>query len=211
MAVTQARSNGTTPVGARPAGECDAASRASPYLRKTPTNGAVPSPHTPRQCRAMQPPQSTSPTGTRRLRLGRASLPNQIYHITTTTFRRKKIFADLFCGRCVVESLRRESQSGRCKTLCFVIMPDHLHWLMQVCEGGSLSTSVMNVKSHATRGITQLRGAGGRIWQRGFYDHAMRKDEDVLATARYIIANPLRARLVKNVGDYPLWDAKWIR
>ncbi len=89
-------------------------------------------------------------------------------------------------------------------------MPDHLHWLMQLSEGGSLSTSVMNVKSYATRGITQLRGTSGKIWQRGFYDHALRRDEDVLATARYIIANPLRSGLVKRVRDYPLWDAMWL-
>lgn len=38
----------------------------------------------------------------------------------------------------------------------------------------------------------------------------MRYDEDLLKAARYIIANPLRARLVKRVGDYPLWDAVWL-
>ncbi len=201
---------GIPPVGARPAGEYDVAFPVLPNFPRTPNNNAVVSRKLPRQCPAMTPAQPTTPTGTRQLRRGRTSLPNQIYHITTTTFRREKIFADLFAGRKAVESLRRESQSGRCETLCFVVMPDHLHWLMQLCEGGSLSTCVKNVKSHASRGIAPLRGTSGRTWQRGFYDHALRKDEDVLATARYIVANPVRAGLVKKVGDYPLWDAMWI-
>jgi hypothetical protein len=28
--------------------------------------------------------------------------------------------------------------------------------------------------------------------------------------ARYVVANPLRAGLVKRLGDYPLWDAIWL-
>jgi hypothetical protein len=38
----------------------------------------------------------------------------------------------------------------------------------------------------------------------------LRSDEDVIATARYIIANPIRAGIVEKVGAYPLWDAVWI-
>jgi len=38
----------------------------------------------------------------------------------------------------------------------------------------------------------------------------MRKEEDLQALARYIVANPLRAGLVKRVGDYPHWDAMWL-
>ena len=35
----------------------------------------------------------------------------------------------------------------------------------------------------------------------GFHDRALRRDEDTLSTARYIVANPLRAGLVKNIRD----------
>jgi putative transposase len=50
----------------------------------------------------------------------------------------------------------------------------------------------------------------GKLWQRGFYDHALRKDEDVLKLARYIVANPIRAGIINKIGDYPLWDAVWL-
>ncbi len=43
-----------------------------------------------------------------------------------------------------------------------------------------------------------------------FHDRAMRKEEDLKAAARYIVANPLRAGLVERCGDYPLWDAVWL-
>jgi putative transposase len=50
----------------------------------------------------------------------------------------------------------------------------------------------------------------GRIWQDGFHDHALRKEEAVIDAARYIVANPLRAGLVGSVKDYSHWDAIWL-
>lgn len=50
----------------------------------------------------------------------------------------------------------------------------------------------------------------GPVWQRGFHDHALRREEDLRAVACYIVGNPLRAGLVQHVGDYPLWDTIWI-
>jgi len=69
---------------------------------------------------------------------------------------------------------------------------------------------VNDVKAHSARRINQVLCTGGRIWQKGFHDHAIRKDEDVITTARYILRNPLRAGIVERLGDYALWDAKWI-
>lgn len=51
---------------------------------------------------------------------------------------------------------------------------------------------------------------GRKIWQAGFHDHAVRREEDLAGIARYIVANPLRAGLVDAIGDYPLWDALWL-
>ncbi|MFP3408382.1 transposase, partial [Pseudomonas sp. SIMBA_065] len=48
------------------------------------------------------------------------------------------------------------------------------------------------------------------IWQPGYQDHALRREERLVHVARYIVANPLRAGLVKSVRDYPHWDAVWL-
>ncbi|HET6629889.1 MAG TPA: transposase [Woeseiaceae bacterium] len=156
------------------------------------------------------PASLLEPTGTRKLRRARCSQRNQIYHLTAATQGRKRVFTDLAAGRTIVQSLRHEAEIGRCETLCFVLMPDHLHWLMQLKTGESISRIVNDVKGHSARRLNQILAQRGRIWQKGFHDHAMRTDEDVVATARYIIANPVRAGLVARVGDYPLWDAVWV-
>ena len=101
--------------------------------------------------------------------------------------------------------LHCEEQRGHAVTMAFVVMPDHLHWLVQLIG----NSSVCVVKSFSAR-IINAAGSRGTVWQRGFYDRAIRKDDDLVAIARYIIANPLRAGIVDSVGRYPLWDAIWL-
>ncbi|MCU5783511.1 hypothetical protein MA04_02811 [Alcanivorax balearicus MACL04] len=143
-----------------------------------------------------------------RLRAGRHSEAGRIYHVSITCHHRHANFAQLGQGRCAVRALRAVSDYA--DTLCFVVMPDHLHWLLQLRRDAGLSGTVQKAKSVATRYWRLEEGTKEPLWQRGFHDRALRKDDDVVAAARYIIANPLRAGLVRSVRDYSLWDAVWI-
>lgn len=138
------------------------------------------------------------------LRKGRVSIPSQIYSITTVTRKRLPVFADFAAARTLIGVLREHEQHGYAKTLCFVVMPDHLHWMMELTGKRNLGRVMQGVKS------LTARRAGKRIWQKGFYDHALRREEDMKALARYIVANPLRAGLVNHINDYPHWDAVWL-
>ncbi|WP_179538450.1 MULTISPECIES: REP-associated tyrosine transposase [Pseudomonadaceae] len=138
-----------------------------------------------------------------RLRLGRWSAHGQVYLITTVTLNRKPVFADFHQARKLINIIKQDALAGTHTTLSYVLMPDHLHWLFQLRQG-TLSQLVGRVKSLSSRHI------GEPIWQKGFHDHAVRREDDVLHIARYIVANPLRAGLVKRIGDYPHWDAIWL-
>ena len=154
----------------------------------------------------MAPAKTFRRKGTGRTRFGRHSAINHIYHVTTSTNRREPFFRNLAYGRILVNAMQREQIAGHANTLAFVIMPDHLHWLIQLSGVRSLSRSVNTVKSFATRRINRK----GRLWQPGFYDRAMRKEDDIVDVARYIIANPVRAGIVRSVGKYALWDVIWL-
>ena len=149
-------------------------------------------------------------TGTARTRIGRFSERNRIYHVTTATRDRRPFFSALPCGRKVVQALLCEEDRGNTSTLAYVVMPDHLHWLMRLNTDRSLSESVCVVKSNSARNINAVLGRRVKVWQRGFYDRAIRKEDDLLAIARYIVANPLRAGLASSLRKYPLWDAIWL-
>ncbi|MDO9205392.1 transposase [Methylotenera sp.] len=138
------------------------------------------------------------------LRKGRYSEVNQIYHITTTTKNRAPIFSDFSSARKLISTIRKSDDLNFTKTLAFVIMPDHMHWLIQLDNNATLQRIIRSMKSQSAKVI------GMPIWQAGYYDHAIRKDEDIQNIARYIVANPIRAGLVTKVGDYPHWDAIWL-
>jgi len=144
-----------------------------------------------------------------RLRIGRFSEPNRIYLITTNTHDRQPIFNDVQLGRLVVWQFRLAQYQGLANSLAWVIMPDHFHWLIEL-QKGSLGDLMCQVKSKSTRSVNGVTGRKGRLWQTGFHDRALRKEEDLMKVARYVVANPLRAGLVKRIGDYPLWDAVWV-
>lgn len=137
------------------------------------------------------------------LRKGRFSQAGLVYHITTVTKNRTPYFSSLDNGRKIVRQLAALQAEGRAETLCYTLMPDHLHWLM-VLHDGELSKIMQLLKGRTARAI------GHAIWQDNYHDHAVREDENLRDMARYIVANPLRANLVERIGDYPLWDAVWL-
>ncbi len=148
--------------------------------------------------------------GHRKLRKGRWSIPHQVYHVTFATMKRRPTFTELRPARVVINCLRREVEEGHAHSMCFVLMPDHLHWFVQTREAKPLGIVINNLKSRSARGVNQALGQTGRVPQKGFYDRAIRESEDLPGIARYIVANPLRAGLVNSVRDYPHWDAEWL-
>ncbi len=88
-------------------------------------------------------------------------------------------------------------------------MPDHLHWIAHL-QASSLEQLMQRVKSRSAKSVNSYLGTTGQVWQKGYHDRAIRSDEDIQQLARYVVANPLRAGLVRRVGDYPLWDAIWL-
>jgi len=146
-----------------------------------------------------QPPRPSRP-GQRALRKGRVSLPGQAYVLTTVTHQRRALFADLYLGRKVVAAMRRVQEQGWARTLAFVVMPDHLHWLF-VLGDTTLGKVAQAVKGGSARAMSGRVTAP--VWQRGYFDHAVRGDEDLRVMARYVVANPLRAGLVERRRNMP--------
>ncbi|MDB5979877.1 MAG: hypothetical protein JWQ69_892 [Pseudomonas sp.] len=144
-----------------------------------------------------------------RLRLGRVSELGRVYNVTSIVENRRPVFTDWRLGRLVVTELRRAEQQGLVLSLAWVVMPDHFHWLFEL-KNGSLGALLKQVKGRSAIEFNKATGSEGRLWQRGFHDRAVRHEDDLRQLARYIVANPLRAGLVKRAGDYPLWDAIWL-
>jgi REP element-mobilizing transposase RayT len=96
------------------------------------------------------------------------------------------------------------------KTLAWVLMPDHLHILVQLGATDDLSKLVDRVKSATARAVNRELGREGPLWMRSFHDHLLRREEDVATVARYIVANSLRAGIADTIGAYSHWDVTWL-
>ena len=144
------------------------------------------------------------------LRKGRVSIANGIYLITTTTFNRQKLFADFAAGCASARCFEDARLLGDAKMLAWVLMPDHLHGLLQLGEQDELSAVVNRLKSASARHVNRALRRTGGVWMKAFHDHALRSEKDLQDVARYVVANPVRAGLVTRVGDYPFWNAVWL-
>ncbi|UYC12070.1 transposase [Xanthomonas sp. CFBP 8445] len=150
------------------------------------------------------------PIGYRALRVGRWSETGRIYLVTTVTWQRQPLFEDWRCAWAAASCLGRPDTWAGAQLLCWVLMPDHWHELVMLDCGAALSTVMREAKGRAARAANHARGRGGAVWMEGFHDRALRDARQLLPAARYIVANPLRAGLVRRVGDYPYWDAVWL-
>jgi len=148
--------------------------------------------------------------GHQALRRGRCSLPGQIYLITFVTLERKPFFADSEAASAAAAALHALDCRFASKLLCWVLMPDHWHGMLRLSEEARLDRHVLFMKSCMAKAANRSLRRAGPFWSRAFHDRALRRDEDLLGAARYIVANPLRAGLVAKIGDYPFWDSVWL-
>ena len=142
------------------------------------------------------------------LRQGRFSQPDGLYLLTTVTHERQPLFTNLFHARAVIAQMRQSEREHACKSLAWVVMPDHVHWLVEL-KSATLGSLMRRFKSRSSHALYQLGMPRSKVWQAGYQDRALRREESVRVVAEYIIGNPLRAELVDQVGDYPHWDTAW--
>jgi REP element-mobilizing transposase RayT len=91
----------------------------------------------------------------------------------------------------------------------YVIMPDHMHFFVRVPEDMRLGSCVGSLKQTITNHLLS-GGATLPVWQRGFFDHLLRSDESYTEKWEYVYQNPVRARLVREAGDWP-WAGECVR
>ncbi len=127
--------------------------------------------------------------------------PGSVFHCRVGCLDRKPYFADPVLADLVVEALRfRHGTSAEIFTYC--VMPDHLHVLLSLLRPGVLlSRWVGDFKRWVSH---EARAATGRAfgWQPNFFEHVVRRSEEVSAIAQYILDNPVRQGLVARSKDY---------
>jgi REP element-mobilizing transposase RayT len=106
-------------------------------------------------------------------------------------------------------AIEEQAELGHCINHAWVLMPDHVHWLLSLTDTRPLGQVVAASKASSARALKRTGLVERSPWQPKYYEHRVRTDEDLQSQARYLVANPLRAGLAARLADYPWWWAQW--
>jgi len=93
-----------------------------------------------------------------------------------------------------------------CSSPVYCFMPDHLHVIIQGTTERSDTRAAMSAFKQSS-GLWLKSHRPDRAWQKDFWDHVIRCNEDLGAQVRYVAENPVRRGLVANWWDYPYTGA----
>jgi putative transposase len=141
------------------------------------------------------------------------------YFITMVTYNRQPIFNHKEARTILQLAWERVSKRYPFSTVAICLLPDHLHTVMTLPEGDSnysmrireikrLFTRIYlhNVSKGRVRNESHQNKQEAAIWQRRFWEHTIRNEEDLHNHIDYIHYNPVKHGLVKGVSDWP-WSS----
>ena len=147
--------------------------------------------------------------GSHQLRKGRQSIQGAYYFLITSTFDRRPILANSEVARIIFQTFEWLETQDRIRWICIMLMPDHIHAVIQLGRDQTLPKVLHSLKTFTARQINEQRGEHNTVWQEGYYDHGIRRDESLNEIIHYCYENPARQGLVKQAKDYPYWRCKF--
>ena len=138
-------------------------------------------------------------------RMARVVVPGMAHHVTQRGNRRQRTFFRKDDYRAYVELMAE--WCGRCGVGVwgYCLMPNHVHLIVVPETEDGLRRAIGEAHRRYTRRVNFREGWRGHLWQGRFASFVM--DEPyLLACARYVERNPVRAGLCARAGDYP-WSS----
>jgi putative transposase len=99
------------------------------------------------------------------------------------------VLRDSYC-RAIVEATLRHDDGKQYRLAEFVVMPNHVHALLQVLPERDLSAVVKAWKSISARRINKYLKSTGSLWQDEYSDHILREESAFWRFEEYIRNNP---------------------
>jgi putative transposase len=124
--------------------------------------------------------------------------PDTVFFLTICTNERKPIFTGPEDHVLLLNVMRRLRDRFNLQFNAWVILPNHLHWLIEPREA-DYSKVVFAFKRAVGAEYKKIGrlNTGGRLWQDRFWEHTVRDEADFERCADYIHYNPVKHRLVK--------------
>lgn len=141
------------------------------------------------------------------IREKRHRLPERIYvgcklvAITICIKDNKKVFITEETVAVFEKELLHALKSYQCSTHVHLFMPDHIHLIVEGNTENSNIKKAIELFKQKT-GYWLSKNMPKYKWQKDYYDHIIRSDEDIKNQIGYILNNPVRANIIKIWKDY---------
>jgi putative transposase len=143
-------------------------------------------------------------------------LPGGTYFFTVVTHQRRHLFESDRNRQLLHEAIKSIRSKRPFEILAMVLLPDHLHciWTLPTVDA-DYSNRWRQIKEAFTRKYLKTGGEDGQlcesrirhaergIWQRRFWEHTCRDEDDLNRCVDYIHWNPVKHGLVTRARDYP--------
>jgi REP element-mobilizing transposase RayT len=98
----------------------------------------------------------------------------------------------------------------RYELFAWVVMPNHLHFLLTRFEGFDLAGILHSLKSYTAHEANKMLSRKGQFWWEEYFDRYIRDADHFRKTVNYIENNPVKAKLCRSPEDWP-YSSAWYR
>jgi putative transposase len=149
----------------------------------------------------------------------RACVEGASYFFTLVTYERRSILTTDLGLRCLRSSWRSTRRRRPFRTVAVCILPDHLHCIWTLPEGDHDYSGRWNMLKglfskrflaaggqHTPRNRSRRAREEAGLWQRRYWEHWIRDEEDLRRHVDYIHYNPVKHGYARRAGDWP-WSS----
>jgi len=140
-------------------------------------------------------------------RIARVVVPGYPHHITQRGNRRQAVFFTEDDYRVYIKLMAEWCAHFKVEIWAYCLMTNHTHIIAVPADEQGLRKAIGEAHRRYTLRVNFRERWHGHLWQERFASFPM-DERYLLAAARYIELNPVRAKLVTNAEDYPWSSAK---
>ena len=133
-------------------------------------------------------------------RQARLDVPGALHHIMVRGINKSSIFKDDQDKNLFPERLGQNVIDGKCSVYAWVIMENHVHLLFKSGQQG-ISAAMRKLLTGYVINFNRRHKRYGHLFQNRYKSSLCQEDSYLLELVRYIHLNPLRAKLVMNIGS----------
>lgn len=133
-------------------------------------------------------------------RHARLDAPGTLHHIMIRGIEGIRIFRDDDDRKDFLSRLSNLTEKTKTRVLAWVLMDNHVHFLLFSGPKG-ISTLMRRLLTGYSIRFNRKHGRNGHLFQNRYKSIVCEEDPYLLELVRYIHLNPLRAKIVKNLGE----------